>query len=75
MENKKFNGFMVFMALAMTLLFLSLRVTFFVSLVSSLILTVLLRACWIAYNLLYSLIGGVDFEAFRRKEGKQKREV
>lgn len=75
MENKKFNGFMVFMAIAMTLLFLSLRVTFFVSLVSSLILTVLLRACWIAYNLLYGLIGGVDLEAFRRKEGKQKREV
>lgn len=68
MENKKFNGFMVFMAVALLLLFISLRVSFMVSMVSSLIIVVLLRGCWILYNLLFKLFGGMNFE---RKEKRK----
>lgn len=61
MENKKFNAFMIFMAVILTLLFCSLKITFLVSLISSLILVVVLRACWILFGLLWNLIEGVSF--------------
>lgn len=73
MENSKFNGFMVFIAAFMTLVFVSLKMTFLVSFLCSLIFVILIRALWIVYGLVWNVIGrsGIS-EKFGEKD-KQPR--
>lgn len=59
-ENKKFNGFMVFMTMVITILFVSLSVPFLVSFISALILVVILRACWLVYGVVVKFVGGIS---------------
>ncbi len=60
MEGKKFDVFMIFMAVVLTLFFLSLKIAFIVSLLCSLLMVLVIRACWILFNLLWKFIGGVN---------------
>lgn len=68
-ENKKFNGYCVFMAAFLTVLFFSLKVNFWVSFVSALVLCVVIRGTWILYNLIVKIIGGIKIE---RKEKSRR---
>ena len=70
MENNKFNGFMIFMAVVITLLFLSLKVQFLVSFISALVFVMIIRACWIVYCLIWKLIERLDLSNVK-KEGKR----
>ena len=70
MENdKRFNGYFVFMAAFFTIVFFSLKVDFWVSFVTALVLCVVLRGTWILYGLLFKLIAGLNIE---RKEKKRR---
>lgn len=68
-ESNRFNGYCVFMAAFLTILFFSLKVNFWVSFVSALILCVVIRGTWILYNLILKLIRGINIE---RKEKKRR---
>lgn len=70
MENdKRFNGYCVFMAAFFTIVFFSLKEDFWVSFVTALVLCVVLRGTWILYGLLFKLIAGLNIE---RKEKKRR---
>lgn len=67
MENNKFNAFMVFMAVVLTVFFLSLKVQFLVALICSLICVILIRACWLVFGLFWRLLEGVSFNGARKE--------
>ena len=74
-DTKKFYGFVLFMVFVLLFSFLAMHVPFFASLVCALVLSVLLRACWLVYCVLFKLISRVDFVQFLKKDDLRRREV
>lgn len=71
MENNKFNGFMAFLAVSITLLFLSLKVQLLVSFICALVCVMLIKACWFVYCLLWRFAERVDLSEIKKKNGKR----
>ncbi len=68
MNDKKFNGFMIFLMLVMLVFFVILGVGLASAVICSLILVLLVRAGYFVYSLLYDFLGGVSFGTNTKRE-------